>query len=426
VTHGPPLSWHHQAVRGVGAVDGEAQQVTEAQEVVVVPDEFGVLVQGPSDLVESVVERLMTGVGAEPAGRTRLSTSDAVAVGASGFALARTSGEYLRLAPESVAKLQELGLTFEGPGVARHAGGQIAAHLDFESVSLAAEQALALQTVAVTLALRSAIANVQEAVERVEGKVDRINQVLSARLKGDVIGTYRELLRVVTKTNKNGFMLPEDWDGVASVRLKISQDLETLRAFVHEQAGALSSDESVPKRQARLRSFTSESGHVSDVLSLIVVAEKSLQLYEYLKIQAVQSRDPALVPGLVEEARDAMAAQRMRDEELILVLRAAIERVRLIEPLEVHRIFSKKDLDKHARQLDARVFEFAEASVLTSPKALGHMPEASWSDARADILGRVHKTGRAAKELGASVTQAGADGASKQARKAREEIKRRF
>ena len=400
--------------------------MTETHEVVVVPDEFGILVQGPSDMVESVVERLMTGVGAEPANRTRISRSDAVAGGASVFALAATSGEYLRLAPESVAKLQQLGLTFDGPGVARRAGGQVAAHLDFESVSLAAEQALALQTIAVSLALRSAIANVQEAVERVEDKVDRINQILSVRLKGDVIGTYRELLRVVTTTNKNGHLLPEDWDGVASVRIKISQDLETLRAFVHEQAGTLSADESVPKREARLRSFTAEPGHVADVLSLIVVAEKSLQLYEYLKIQAVQGRDPALVPGLVEEARSAMSAQRMRDEELVRVLRAAVERVRLIEPLEVHRIFSKKDLDRYSRHLDAKVFEFAEASVLTLPELLGHMPEASWSDARAEVRDRVQKTGRAAKELGTSVAQAGADSASKQARKAREQIKRRF
>lgn len=86
---------------------------------------------------------------------------------------------------------------------------------------------------------------------------------------------------------------------------------------------------------------------------------------------------------------------------------------------------AKRDLDKHARHLDAKVFEFAEASVLTVPKSLEHMPEASWSDARAEVRDRVHKTGQAAKELGTSVVQAGADGASKHARKAREQIKRR-
>lgn len=400
--------------------------MTKSQEnVVVVPDEFGLLVQGPSDMVESVVESLVTRGGAEPSSRTRVTATDAVGVGASGLALAGTSGEYLRLAPESVARLQELGLNFEGPGVARRAGGQVAAHLDFESVSLAAEQALALQTIAVSMALRSAIANVQEAVERVENKVDCISQVLSARLKGDVIGTYRELLRVVTSTSKNGFILREDWDGVAPVRLKISQDLETMRAFVHEQAGNLSADESVPRREARLRSFTAESGHVGDVLSLIVVAEKALQLYEYLKIQAVQSRDPSLVPGLVDEARSTMASQRARDEELIWVLREAIERVRIIEPLEVHRIFSKKDLDKHARLLDARLIDFAEASVLAAPKSLEHMPEASWSDARAEVRSGVQKTGQAVRELGSSAVKTGADTASKRAREARERIKRR-
>lgn len=199
-----------------------------------------------------------------------------------------------------------------------------------------------MQTVAVTLALRSAIANVQEAVERVEGKVDRINQVLSARLKGDVIGTYRELLRVVTTTSKNGFLLSED--GMGSLRCD-SRSARTLRRCGRSSTSrlaTLSADKSVPKREARLESFASESGHVADVLSLIVVAEKSLQLFEYLKIQAVQSRDPALVSGLVQEVRAAMEARRTRDEELVQVLRAAIERVRLIEPLEVHRIFSKK------------------------------------------------------------------------------------
>jgi hypothetical protein len=42
------------------------------------------------------------------------------------------------------------------------------------------------------------------------------------------------------------------------------------------------------------------------------------------------------------------------------------------------------------------------------------------------VRDRARKTGRAAKELGTSVAQAGTEGASKQARKAREQIKRRF
>lgn len=398
--------------------------MSEPGDVVVVPDEFGILVQGPADEVEDVVQGLLSGLAADPTSRTRLAASDVVAAGATGVALAMTAGEYLRLAPESVARLKELGLTFDGPGVARRAGGQVAAHLNFEPVSLAAEQALALQTAAVSLALRSAIAQVHDAVERVEDKVDRINTMLSARLQGDVIGTYRELLRVVTATNRNGFLRPEDWDGVASTRLKISQDLETMRTFIHTQAGALRGEDSVPRREARLEGLT-EPGHVADVLNLIVVAEKALQLYEYLRIQAVRRRNPAEVPDVLTEARTALAAQRDRDQDLVRVLRAAVERVRVIGPLEVHHVLSKRGLDAQARLLDATITRFAEASVLRPPDPLGEMPEASWSDARDELRSRVQGTGRAARELGTSAARTGKESATQQARRTRERLRRR-
>lgn len=395
-------------------------------QVVVLPDDFGVLVHGTSDAVDAVIDRLVKDAGLVPASRDRMALCDVAGVAATGAALAATSGEYLRLTAESVGKLKALGLPFEGAGVARNSAGQVAAHLSFEPISLAAEQALALQTAAVSLALRSAIADVQKAVERVEGKVDDIHTTLVGRVKGDVIGTYRELDRVVAATNKNGFLLPEDWQGVSSARLKISQDLESMRTFIHEQAKKLNADESVPKREARLKKFVTKSGHVADVLSLIVVAEKSLQLYEYLKIQAVHARDPELVGNLLAEARAALTMQRLRDEELVQVLRGGIAQARVIEALEVHRVFSKRDLDKHARNLHERVLEFAEASVLESPAVLGKMPEASWSDARREIRDRTEETGRAVKELGSSVLESGTKSAAKQARKARKRIKDQF
>jgi hypothetical protein len=100
----------------------------------------------------------------------------------------------------------------ESPG-AKLAG--VAAHLSFETVSLGAERALAMQTAAVSSALRSAIADVQAAVEAVDQKVSDVQKRVRAREVGEVVGTYRHLQQIVDSTRDRGHLLDADWDQVS-------------------------------------------------------------------------------------------------------------------------------------------------------------------------------------------------------------------
>ena len=193
--------------RGVEPQDSDA--------VLVNIDEFGIFVQGNGDVAERAIDRLLGEAGVAADSRLRLPLSDLAAVGATGVALAASSGEYVRLTADSLAQVKALGAQFDGSGALRgyvlDSGGKFAGQLTFEPVTLAAEQALALRTAALSLALRSAIANVQKAVERVEDKVEKINHHLDSRLRGDIIGTHRHLTAVVAATRDRGHLLEADW-----------------------------------------------------------------------------------------------------------------------------------------------------------------------------------------------------------------------
>lgn len=150
-------------------------------------DPGGVLVAGPPGAVESAVERLvaMAGAGA----RTLPTVADLSTIGASVAATVSTHGQYVKLAPRSMRLLQEHGRVPSGDGSfwAFVRGRQgITGVLDFAPVDLGPEQLLSLQTAAIALALRAAINEVQDAVDRVgrkltrdEGPVDQMPQLPS-------------------------------------------------------------------------------------------------------------------------------------------------------------------------------------------------------------------------------------------------------
>lgn len=132
-----------------------------------------------------------------------------------------------------------LSKTGDISGVVRDPSGKIRGILDFEKVGgLGAEQALALQTAAATLALRAAIADVQAAVERVEGKVDDVLGLLRADRVGDIIGTKKLLDPLVERARHTGRVSGTDWQAVAGLGAETAKGIETLRAHIRSRLEA--------------------------------------------------------------------------------------------------------------------------------------------------------------------------------------------
>ncbi len=324
-------------------------------------------------------------------------------------ALAGSKGDYVRLTENSAALLEQFGEQLDANGsvmaFVRSTDGRFAGNLKFDRVDFAPEQALALQSVAVSLALRSAVADVQAAVERVEDKVEDIQRHLRAQLNGDVIGTLRHLEQVATATQQRGALLEADWASVAGVRADISRNLVRLRDFVSRQAGDIDARTRLPRREAKLDDFL-EPGGGRDQLNLILISQHSLHLWEMLRVAQVQRQEPEHTESAIADARRSLAEERRRNEELIAAVMHSIDELRQVRPLEFYRVFSAREMTQTATDIHGSLRDFARAARLPPPQ-LGEITLPTIKDARDDAKARAVETARGAKALGAAAAQGG-------------------
>lgn len=350
-------------------------------------DDGGLLVRGDSQTVDAVLAGLLTPGELEAHRRVTPRVTDVAAVGASALAVAATAQEYLRPTAASLEKLSRFGAQTDSTGAlrgyVRGGGGQFAGQLSFESVSFGAEQALALQTAAVSMALRSAIANVEAAVERVEGKVSDIQRRLGAREIGDVVGAYRRLDRVVAATTARGHLLDADWDSVAGAGLDLDRALEALRAYATRTINAIDPDAGLPKRASAVKDLNDPDG-VAGTLQLILIAEQALHLWEYLRLERVRQTDPDHVESAIQEARGSLRTQRTLDEGLVAAAVGRIERVRTIDPLEVHHLFAIPGMEKASNRALDELHAFAEAARAPAPDIARDLRRPALSETRAE------------------------------------------
>lgn len=382
----------------------------------------GLLVRGESHAVDTVLAELLTPAEIEAHRQVASRVADVTAAGASVAAVAVTAQEYLRPTAASLEKLSRFGAQTDSSGALRgfvRDNGRFAGNLSFETVSFGAEQALALQTAAVTMALRTAIANVEAAVERVEEKVSDLQRRLGAKEVGDVVGTYRRLDRVVAATATRGHLLDADWDAVAGAGLDLDRALESMRAYVIKTVNAIDPEARLPKREAGVESLGDADG-VAGSLKLILVAEQALHLWEYLRLERIRQTDPDHVQSALTEARTSLKAQRAQDEKLVAAAVGRIERVRTIDPLEVHHLLAIPNMKEASNRFLDELEAFAEAARaplpaigrdLTRPALSETRAEAKRKalDAKDDVIEVARFTGRA--------TAMGAKYASKRVRR---------
>ena len=334
--------------------------------------------------------------------------ADASGLAGSAAALTSAGGDFYRLTAESAAKLNKLGEQFDENGSMYgfvRSGNRFAGNLRFDQVDFAPEQALALQSAAVSLALRSAIADVQAAVERVEDKVEDVQRHLRAQLNGDVIGTLRHLERVATATQQRGVLLDADWASVAGARVDISRNLERLRDLVARQAGDIDVHSRLPRREAKLDDFL-ESGGGRDQLNLILISEHSLHLWEMLRVARVRQHEPQHVESAIDDARRSLAHERRRNEELVAAVMSCVDALRQVRPLEFHRVFSAREMKQTAADIHASLQDFSRAARLPLPE-LSEAVLPTVRDARDEARARALDTARGAKALGTAAARSG-------------------
>lgn len=328
-------------------------------------DEEGILVSGSPDAVRDLVARLSE-VGGSHLSTSPVAPADALAVFTTGYADGATSMQYIRHNPNGAALIGQFGAVPTGAGGYRSfvpGGADVDGYLDWDLVTPGPERALAFQTAAVGLALRTAVRNVELAVERVEDKVDQVVAMLRAERLGSVLGDRRTLDALIDHLDAGDPLTAADWSSIAALGPAITRDLEKLRAHLRTQLEKVDGSWR-PRQRANTAGQLLAEGMLSETLALLVVAEHNFSQWQHLRLHRIAHDEPERLPAAVRQAKAAMRDHLAEDQKLLEQFHES--QAAVLEPLALDGLapLQTRALRRAEAELDQLTTWFAEQRLL--------------------------------------------------------------
>jgi hypothetical protein len=335
-------------------------------EVAIVVDPEGVLVEGHSDDVEAYIRRIQEGSD-QATVVTDLAAGklfNAAGIAAGAGSIAANSAKFVRLSPDSVKALAA-GKRIPGTNgyfrmMTRGADGKFVRQLQWKSTSINPQRLMSIQMITVQMALTSAIAQVEDSVRRVEGKVEALLQLAEASRAGDIIGHNAAVNRTVNYLKKNNVIPDAMWDSVAGLGPTLAGAVEKLRNHVTRCIASL--DPSLPvKDRAELLHRTVEDSKLQETLDLLVIAEETLYKWQSVLVVRVGTTEPEHLAEVINDSRELMTGQLAEDGRIYQQAKAAIDSFARTEDIDGFRFFSAQKLARDRQSLRKAFDNFARA-----------------------------------------------------------------
>jgi hypothetical protein len=312
----------------------------------------GMIVQGSPTAVSTFVDQMLDvtrGVG----GRATHFVVDGVQVASNVAAFHQTHREYIEFSGRAIKLLKEHGAIATKDGNFRsfvRNGGQFAGNLDWKPINLGPEQALSLQAAAGQLALRAAIREVTVALERIEGKIDKLADLAEAERLGAVVADRATLQPLVDRVSSSGKLSRTDWATVASLGPLIARDVEALRAYILRQLKDVKDSSLVRIRAGEAEELTDRL--LKESLALLVVAEQNYALWQELRLAHAANHEQAASASVNSDIQRQLAALTQADQGLVDTLQDVVDRLTSPTGYEGLAPLQKRRLGKHVDQLD--------------------------------------------------------------------------
>lgn len=350
-------------------------------EIVVAMQPEGILVGGDPEAVESYLTRLREAAGhaVQVAGVSKSSLGNATGLLAGVTTMLGQAGKYVQLHPDSIKAIQKYQLIPGTDGFFRMTtlgpDNKFVQQLQWRPTTMGPQTLLSAQMVAVQLALKSAIAEVEDAVRRVEGKVEQVLHLANAERAGDVLGTNAIVNRKVTYLEKHGSLPDADWDAVAGLGPALNITIEQLRNHVNRVLDSLTPELPVQDRAEKLQAVVGNS-LIGETLSLLVVAEESLYKWQRVRLARIEATQPDHLPHAIEDARELLMHHLSEDAKVFQQARQAIDAVAKTDAIDGFRFMSVKQLahDRNELMMDLNAFARArhnQVDVWTALEAPG-------------------------------------------------------
>lgn len=360
--------------------------------------ERGLLISGGDEEVAEFVDGLLSEVGAI---RTvSCATSEEPTGLAAVNPLARRRSEYVEFSSQAMSLIKEKKLV---PAAAGHfrsfvvKKGTSAGTIDWKTLDLGPAKALALQGTVVQVALKLAIREVTDAIERVEGKVDKLLQLARAERLGSVKGDRRLLEPLAKRAAESGAVSKSDWSTVAHLGADILRGIETFRDYIAREAADSERTMFVRSRNAELEDLTSEL--LRESLALLVAAEDNYLLWLRVRVAHVSANERDALKDTLALAEASLSQLAMDDQRLIGVLHSAT--LELIRPSGWEGLapFKRKKMYEHGEAIERELAWFACQRHLDAPDIEAVFPSLreSVEHALAKLTRNAERTGTAAQ-----------------------------
>jgi hypothetical protein len=344
----------------------EMSATTDTDHVVVSFQDEVLLLGGDPAAVESYLTRLraIAGQTLRVAGIDSASLAKAASGLAGLTAVVDNLGKYVHLDPDSLNALTNGNLVPGSDGFFRMTtsadDGQFLPQLQWCPVALGPEAMMSAQMIAVQMALKSAIAQVEDAVRRVEDKVELVLEVARAHRAGDVLGNNLTISRMVDSLEKYGSLPDAYWDSVAVLGPALNVTVEQLRNHVRRILASFDHTLPVSQRAEKLRNAINDN-RFGDTLSLLVIAEEGLHKWQCLNLARIESTQPEQLLRAIDEARELVDHHLREDVDIYRNAKEILDRFAKPGAIDGFRFLSVRELAKHRCALRDELDNFATA-----------------------------------------------------------------
>ncbi|WP_374026170.1 hypothetical protein [Mycobacterium sp. HNNTM2301] len=340
----------------------ELSAAIDADEVVVSFQDESLLLGGDPAAVESYLTRLRAtaGNGVRVTGIDGACLANAAIAGLA--SLLADSGKYVQLHRDIVDVLKEGKLVPVADGFFRLTTGtdDVLAHLQWRPELLGPEVMLSAQMIAVQMALKSAVAEVEDAVRRVEDKVEAVLEVARAQRAGDVLGNSLTVSRMVDSLEKYGSLPDAYWDSVAALGPALNVAVEQLRNHVSRILVSFDHTLAVQQRAAKLRNAIDDN-RLGDTLSLLVIAEEALHKWQRLNLARIEAKEPEQLLRAIDEARGLVDHHLREDLDMYRSAKEVLDRFGRSKAVDGFRFWAVRELAKQRVALRDEFDRFAKA-----------------------------------------------------------------
>ena len=340
--------------------------VVQNGEIAVSVQPEGLLISGDPIDLDAFLDRIRGSVGhaVDVVGVDKAMLGNATGLAAGAAAFLGQSARFVQLHPESVRAVQKGQLIPGTDGffrmMTRGADKKFVSQLQWKPTNVNPARMMSLQMVAVQLALKTAIAEVEESVQRVEGKVEEVLRLAHANRSGDVLGDRVTIDRMVGYLDRHGSFSDADWDSIASIGPALNRTVEQLRHHADRTLRSFDPTRPIQDRAGFIVRAV-EGDQLGETLSLLVVAQESLFNWQRLRLARVESTQPDHVQQVLDDARDLLTRQLAEDDALFRRAREILEAVAKTESIDGFRFRSVQGLQRDLPLLRADLDRFAKA-----------------------------------------------------------------